>query len=252
MREIKRMKNSRAYTSAFTLLELMLVVAALAAMAFIFLQPMARPKVHGCGINCVNSLKQVGVSFRIWASDNGDKFPMGVAATNGGPAQQSAITDGTGAAYVYQVFQVMSNELGTPKIVCCPADGDRNPATNFGGHFTDLGNIGISYFVGKNADELNPNQYLAGDRNIGVKPASGWAGKTGDGSVTGFSPNVGRTGNFKSLLAYQKDPNLQWTDKIHQGKGNVCLADGSVQQMTSARMRAGITNVNDGTWIYFP
>ena len=46
--------------------------------------------------------------------------------------------------------------------------------------------------------------------------------------------------------------NLQWTDKLHQAKGNIALSDGSVQQYTSSKMRAGITNAGDVAWTYFP
>lgn len=237
---------------AFTLLEMMVVVGVVVLLFLMFI-----PKTTGCRtkattINCVNNLKQVGLSFRMWAGDNGEKYPMQIAVTNGGPLQQVALSNGTGAVFMYQIFQVMSNELGTPKITICPADGYRNYATNFGGHFTDLGNTAVSYFVGKDADESNPQQYLAGDRNIGIKPAYGWSGNDPDGGVTGFSPNSGATGSYRSLATYAKDVRLQWTDKLHQAMGNVCLADGSVQQYTSAKMRAGITNAGDAAWVYFP
>lgn len=238
---------------AFTLLELMMVVAVIVAIACLLLPALAKSK---CGdrsrINCVNNLKQVGLAFRLWYGDNGERSPMEIAAVNGGPSQQASIADGTGAAYVFQIFQVMSNELGTPKLVVCRADADRNYATNFGGHFTELGNLGISYFVGKNANETNSSQYLAGDRNIGIKPAGGWSGNDPDGGVTGFSPNVSAAGSYRSLTSYAKDPRLQWTEKLHRTEGNVVLADGSVQQLTSAKMRAGITNAGDATWTYFP
>ncbi len=203
-------------------------------------------------INCVNNLKQVGLSYRLWAGDNGGKYPMQVPATNGGPAQQLAISDGTGAAYTFQIFQVLSNELGTPKITICPADGDRTVATDFGADFSARANTAVSYFVVKDADESNPEMYLAGDRNLGLKPAKGWSGKTGDGSLTGFSPNVGLGGNYKSLATYQTNMWFQWTDKLHQTQGNVCLADGSVQQYSSAKMRDGIRNASNATWTYFP
>jgi len=146
----------------------------------------------------------------------------------------------------------MSNELGTPKIVICPSDGDRTAATNFGGHLDTLGNGGISYFIGKNANKTNALQYLAGDRNIGIKPAKGWSGNDPDGGVTGFSPNFGAAGSYRSLSSYANDPRLQWTGKLHQEKGNILLADGSVQQYTSSKMRAGLTNAADAAWTYFP
>jgi len=217
------------------------------------LPALAKAKAKAQQINCVNNLKQVGVSFRIWGNDNGDRYPMRVPVGEGGPFNQAAIAalNATGnSPYTYQVFQVMSNELGTPKIVICPSDGDRTAATNFGGHFSNLGNVAVSYFVGKDADESNPQQYLSGDRNIGL--GATWNGSAAPAGVTGYSPNAANTGYYVSLAANQNNANLKWTDKLHQAKGNICLSDGSVQQYTSAKMRTGITNATDAMWIMFP
>jgi len=237
---------------AFTLLELMLVVGVVAILFMLLLPAHTRCGAKAPQINCVNNLKQVGLAFRIWGGDNGEKFPIFATITNATTLQQTALRDGTGAAYTYQVFEVMSNELGIPKIIVCPSDKDRNVATNFGQHLDALGNTGTSYFVGKDADETNPQQYLAGDRNIGIKPASGWSGNDPDGGVTGFSPNSGKAGSYRSLTSYAGNQALQWTDKLHQAKGNLVLSDGSVQQYTSSKMRAGITNIGDAAWTYFP
>jgi len=248
--------SSRSTTNAvlaFTLIELLIVIAFLAILlAMVGGGPSRKAKSKAQQINCVNNLKAAGVSFRLWAGDNGGKYPISATFTNENWFQQTALTNGTGAPYMYQVFQVMSNELGTPRMLVCPADRDRTYATNLGGHFTALGNIAVSYFVGKDADEKNPQQFLAGDRNIGIKPTNGWSGNDPDGGVTGFSPNSGKVGSYRSLTNYVNDPRLQWTDKLHQSKGNVALADGSVQQFTSSKMRAGITNAGDAAWTYFP
>jgi len=48
---------------------------------------------------------------------------------------------------VYLHFQVMSDELNTPKLLICPQHARRNFATNFAG----LKNGHISYFVGLDA-----------------------------------------------------------------------------------------------------
>jgi len=236
---------------AFTLLELMLVTFVV-GMLFLLLLPVhtggrAKPQQ----INCVNNLKQVGLSFRLWGGDNGEKYPILATFTNDTSFQQMALKNGSGAAYMYQVFQLISNELGTPKIVVCPAD-DRHIATNFNGDFEALANTAVSYFTGKDADETNPQQFLAGDRNIGVMPAGGWSGNDPDGGVTGFSPNTGKGGSYRSLAIYTNDTRLQWTDKLHKAKGNVTLSDGSVQQMSSSAMRRAAVNTVDATWLYFP
>jgi hypothetical protein len=63
-------------------------------------------------IQCVNNLKQVGLAFRIWGGDNGDKYPTS--------------------------FIVMSNELSTTKILVCPSDQERQPFASLGfGEFQD-------------------------------------------------------------------------------------------------------------------
>jgi hypothetical protein len=57
----------------------------------------------------------------------------------------------------------MSNELYTPKILVCPADKQRVAAVRF---TPQLNNGNLSYFVGIDAEETEPNRFLAGDRNI--------------------------------------------------------------------------------------
>src|ERR1051325_9645039 len=52
---------------------------------------------------CLNNLKQLGLAFRMWSNDNGDRFPWNV--TN--------ITAGILEPYAYCL--VTSNELNSPK-----------------------------------------------------------------------------------------------------------------------------------------
>jgi len=76
-------------------------------------------------INCANNLKQVGLAFRTWAIDNDGRFPMQVSVTNGGTMELVS------SGLVFPHFQVMSNELSTPKILFCRADTQRTNANNF-------------------------------------------------------------------------------------------------------------------------
>src|SRR5258707_2421015 len=72
-------------TAALTLVEFLIVVAVLAALALVFLPPMVMPRRAGAQrICCINNLKQDGLAFKTWAVDNNDKLPMQVSVTNGG------------------------------------------------------------------------------------------------------------------------------------------------------------------------
>ncbi|OQB91762.1 MAG: hypothetical protein BWX84_01250 [Verrucomicrobia bacterium ADurb.Bin118] len=135
------------------------------------------------------------------------------------------------ANMTYHTYSVLSNELNTPKVVVCPAD-ERTARTNFTttGFMADfVNNLAISYFVGRDADETQPQMFLAGDRNIGNGPAAP--------QQYGFSPSSPSGAGALVSLGTNPPPALQWTDRMHQKNGNIVLADGSVQQLTSAKLR---------------
>src|SRR5258708_6346193 len=69
---------------AFSLTELLLVIAGIVLLAAILLPVLAAAKRKTSRIGCVNDLKQIGIAFRVWGEDNGDKYPMEISMTNGG------------------------------------------------------------------------------------------------------------------------------------------------------------------------
>ena len=98
--------------------------------------------------------------YRLWEGDNNDKYPMAVSVTNGG-AMELVATGNVAAC-----FQVMSNELSTPKILICPEDTHRDSCNQFCQGFN---NSNISYFVGLDVtNETNPQMFLSGDDNFAI------------------------------------------------------------------------------------
>jgi len=151
-------------------------------------------------IQCLSNLKGIGFAYLIWASDNGDKYPMEVSVTNGGMMELTADGGNT-----WLNFLVMSNELSTPKIFICPADTTHVSATNFGVNFTAQN---VSYFVGLDADTNHSQAFLSGDDNFAI---GGVPVKSG-------------------LLKLSTNTPIAWTAARHKFVGNIGLADGSVWQ----------------------
>lgn len=197
----------------FNLLELLIVIVVLALIGAFVVIPRMRSmrQIKSPRINCVNNLKQVGLSFLFWAADNNDKYPMQISVTNGGTMESASI------GITFPTFQVMSNELSTPKRLACPADANRISATNF---TTDFNNSKVSYFVGLDAGKTNATMLLSGDRNL-----------------TSNEIPVG-----SGLLTLTTKSRATWTAQIHNKAGNIGLADGSVQQLTSAKLREALQN----------
>jgi hypothetical protein len=141
---------------------------------------------------------------------------MAVSVTNGG-AMESVVIGNVAAC-----FQVMSNELSTPKILHCQADIKHIAATNFSIGFSDAN---ISYFISLDAAEMYPQMILDGDDNLLVD------GKPVQPGILNL-----RTGTA-----------IAWTKDRHHGVGNIGMADGSAQQVTGDGLNSAVVSSTSDT-----
>jgi competence protein ComGC len=211
---------SNRKTAALTLVEVVVVISIIAVLILIFLtktgleikNQIRTGRGESAKITCINNLKQIGTAYRVWAGSHGDKYPMQTSVTNGGTME---LANGRNA---WINFSVMSRELSTPKILFCPADADKIPATNFTNGFD---NSKINYFVGLDADETNPQMFLSGDDNFAV---GGVPVKSG-------------------LIQLLPNTPISWTAMRHHFSGEIMFSDGSVTPSADRNATHKLTNL---------
>ena len=207
------MKIKARHRIGLSLVEVALVLATIALLFFLLMSWTSKPVYRSKRISCTSNLKQIGLSYRLWSNDHNDQFPF--ASTN----VESSLRF-VNSWQVFRHFQVMSNELITPKVLVCNSDSKRTRAIDF----VNFSNTNISYFVGLDAREDSPQSILSGDRNI-----------------TGGTLSKG----FLRLL----NPTTQagWTKEMHENAGNIGLGDGSVQQVTGSALNRQLSASTNAT-----
>jgi prepilin-type N-terminal cleavage/methylation domain-containing protein len=194
---------------AFTLVELLVVIAVIAILAGMLLPALAAAKQKARRVQCLSNLKQLTSAMHLFVNDR-EKYPWRLSIAEGGTATRTNVT---------ATYMVLRDELGSPEILICPSD-TRRAAKDF----LSLTDLNISYFLGVEAKEERPGMVLVGDRNLeGGRPQR-------DCPVANIK---------KCTFEFSKVeiPNAQWSRTMHRGVGNVSIGDNSAHMTTNRKVQ---------------
>ena len=247
--------TTRKKTTGLTRLELLIVIVIIIVLVSPLLPTLNRAKAKRGRIKCLSNQKQIGTAFRVFASDNGDLFPL-QARGNSYIYQPERVGTDPGAvastnAQAWQVFQAMWNELQTPKVLLCPNDlvrksnervinfnglaGETNVVTlNSLGH-PDNQNRAVSYAPQATATEMNPLGVGNLDNNINFATEKAF-GKT----------KAAASGSRFSINSPEQARRLYWVKGRNieppHAPGNFTYADGRVQQGDATVLQQALLN----------
>lgn len=201
---------SRKTRRAFTLVEL-LVVVAIGVIFFMLLLPAGTGnKEPAKQIQCMSNLRQIGIGFWLYSGDHSNQLPWQVSSS---VSQESAPT--TIAA---DYFTPLTNYIKVTRLFVCPTDRSRQAATNI----TNFSNSNLSYFISldvslKSSPSL-ASTILAGDRHLSLHKQAVKAGLI-------------ETTNFAAL---------GWTTELHNNtknsRGVLVFADGHAEVVKTDKL----------------
>ena len=247
--------------SAFTRIELVVVIGLLVLLAAMLLPAIVSPRTTALRITCLNNLKVIGVAYRLWQGDaHADSSPATESLSRWG--WKDLLTNADQGINCWSNYAIIADylphspDIPNPKYLACPAD-ERLPATDFmtngnryvnvphgvnriefdknapplpNGHTYFKDNSNLSYFVGVSANADYPQSIQGGDRNLGP-------GANPDRDY-GFSPKDGKGNDVAVPVAGP----VSWSLKMHSavntyGADNILLGDGAALQVSSSSFR---------------
>lgn len=215
----------RGQRPAFTLIELLVVIAIIAILASLLLPALSAARNRAWRVQCASQLRQIGVGFNLFTTDQEDRFPPAAYATSsyasqlawdcwiyryigGGPIDDSLLMGG------------LVPTARAPKIELCPADRMPTLASDplwgwvaFGLRRTySMNSVGTSWSTEYQVPTANqtyplPDLEQLGRHGVGIYWQDGGLGGKADWDAKGYKTSVVKDPAGTIMLV--EEPNIQ-------------------------------------------
>jgi hypothetical protein len=137
---------------------LALTIVLVAFYSAMLIPALSQAKGKAQEIKCSNNMRQIGLAFKTWEIAHSDQFPFNVRTNAGGTLELCAPGPDGYDKNGFMHLLVMSNELGTPGILVCPAD--KKPTVQDWSGLT-AANVSYQIISGPAVNSTNVEQVLA-------------------------------------------------------------------------------------------
>jgi len=219
-------KTTRILSGAFTLLELLVVIAIIAILAAMLLPALSAAKKRGAQATCINNQKQLALGMQIYVSDNNDTFPG--CASGGVYGFQFAdwIYWRTNSDYPqFPQSPIVTAVRGLqPTTLRCPLDTDNNARLTSSPY--------TPYFFSYSFTGYG----LVNGQNVGM--SSVFVGPTNSPTAYLFKESAVHNPSMKIMLAEEPSDSADsgdGQDFIYDGRWIPCNSDGSMADPLTIR-----------------